>query len=92
MKDAGGEEFWIDNLWQTEGVRMLDETQYTELVYGQKSSKPWLIYIAKTPYGGAEGDFNPSAMLLRRIVCIKKTFGDEVNVALMDLFKSEFVR
>lgn len=92
MKDAGAEEFWVDNLWQKEGIRMLNEAQYTELVYGQKSDKPWLIYIAKTPYGAAESDFTPSTMLMRRIVCIKRTFGDEVNVALMDLYRSEFVR
>ncbi len=51
-----------------------------------------MLFIGKTPYGGPDGDFKSALMLLKRITCMKKAYGDELNVALVDTFKEEFVR
>ncbi len=88
-----GEDYWMDNEWQSVGVRMLTTQNYIDYVYNyQANDKPWMLFIGKTPYGGPDGDFKSALMLLKRITCMKKAYGDELNVALVDTFKEEFVR
>ncbi len=82
----------MDKVWQEWGVRQLSFDDYIKYVYGQKSDKPWLLIILKTPYGGPDGDFNISLILFKRVACVKKIFGDAVNVAFLDVFKNEYVR
>ena len=71
---------------------MLDKQMYIEHVYRQSSTKPWLIFFGKTPYGGPDGDFNIALILLKRVACTKKAFGDQLNVAIVDIFMNEHVR
>lgn len=88
-----GEDFWIDNEWQSDGVRMLTTQDYIDYVYNWKASdKPWILLISKTPYGGSSGDFKSALMILKRMTCLKKAFGDEINVGLIDTYKEEYVR
>jgi len=51
-----------------------------------------MLFIAKTPYGGPEADFSFTTMLLKTLMCVKKAIGNEIEVIMMDQFKSEFVR
>lgn len=73
-------------------MRLLSEKDYIDLVYGQKSDKPWLILMGNTPYGAPAGDFSVMYILLKRIICAKLAWGDAVNVAFMDVYQSEYVR
>ena len=86
------EEFLIDNFWQKQGVYRLNQESYIKHVYGQTSDKPWILFFGKTPYGGPDGDFNAFMILFKRVVCTKMAFGDKLNVALIDIFRDEFVR
>ena len=91
-KDMTAEEMYVDNFWQTSGVRILTTQDYIDYIYGQKSDKPWLLLIGKTPYGGNRGDQNMFFILLKRMVCTKIAFGDRVNVGILDVFQNEYVR
>lgn len=81
----------MDNLWQQWGVRQLTTQQYIDYVYNVASDKPWIILFGKTPYGGPNGD-HTTLILMKRIMCVKKGYGNEINVAFVDNFKEEFVR
>jgi hypothetical protein len=34
LKGVTPEMFWIENLWQKYGIRMINEEQYVDLIYG----------------------------------------------------------
>lgn len=87
-----GEEFWMDNQWQKMGVYRLSTEDYIKHVYGNSNGKPWLLFLGKTPYGGPDGDFNTHLILFKRVACVKQVFGDDLNVGLIDVFHSEYIR
>lgn len=82
-----GEEFWMDNQWQKFGVRKLSQADYEKYVVTNKpGDKPWLLFFGRTPYGGPDGDFHSTLILLKRVACVKEAFGAEVNVGIIDTF------
>lgn len=92
VKEMTAEQMYVDNFWQQSGVRFLTTEDYIEYIYGQKSDKPWLLLIGKTPYGGSTGDQNLFFIILKRLVCTKIAYGDQINVGILDVFQNEYVR
>ena len=92
IADMDGEQFWIDNQWQKMGARRLSQADYEKYVYGGKSSKPWLLWIGRTPYGTPDGDFHSGLILLKRCVCMLEAFENQINVGIIDTHLEEYVK
>ena len=92
-KNGNVQEFWIDNVWQKVGVRYLSVQDYIDHVYyAPKGGNPWLLIFALTPYNDPRPDHKMSLIMLKRVVCAKKVYGDSLNVGLVDSINAEFVR
>ena len=92
-KYANVQEFWIDNVWQKHGVRYLSVQDYIDVVYNApKGGNPWLLIFALTPYNDPRNDHKMALIMLKRVLCAKKAYGDHLNVGLLDSINAEFVR
>ena len=92
-KFANVQEFWIDNVWQKHGVRYLSVQDYIDYVYNApKGGNPWLLIFALTPYNDPRADHKMGLIMLKRVLCAKKAYGDHLNVGLVDSINAEFVR
>jgi len=92
-KSGNVQEFWIDNVWQKVGVRYFSVQDYIDHVYNApKGGNPWLLIFALTPYNDPRPDHKMSLIMLKRVVCAKKAYGDNLNVAMLDSINAEYVR
>lgn len=51
-----------------------------------------MLIFALTPYNDPRPDHKMSIIMLKRVLCAKKAYGDNLNVGLIDSINAEFVR
>ena len=89
LNDTTSDDLWIDNAWMDTNVRYLDIQRYNDWVATQKEGdKPWLIIFGLTPYGQQQSQ-QTTNLMMKKIMCLDKHFGDNVNYGFVDFKKGE---
>jgi len=71
----------------------LSEQDYIDYVYSApKGSTPWLLLFGLTPYHDPRPDHKYALIMLKRVLCAKKAYGDNLNVGLLDHIGAEMVK